>query len=563
MKMKRGARLGRSAMSSADKTNPYELDLDRNPANYAPLTPLGFIERAASVYPGRLAVLHGARRATWAETYARCRRLASALARRGIAVGDTVAAMLANTPEMLECHFGIPMAGAVINTLNTRLDAEAIAFMLAHGGAKVLIADREFSGTVARALAALKERPFVIDVDDPEYSGAGERIGSAEYERFIAGGDPEFPWKPPADEWNAISLNYTSGTTGNPKGVVYHHRGAYLNAICNIVTWGMPHHAVYLWTLPMFHCNGWCFPWTMAANAGTNVCLRKVDAKLVFDAMREHSVTHYCGAPIVHSTLINADPALREGITHKVHAMVAAAAPPAAMIEGMERMGWELTHVYGLTEVYGPAAVCAKQEEWKSLDIGARTERNGRQGVRYLMEESLTVMDPQTMQPVPADGETMGEIMFRGNITMKGYLKNRKATEDAFAGGWFRSGDLAVMQPDGYLKIKDRAKDIIISGGENISSLEVEDVLYRHPAVLAAAVVAKPDPKWGETPCAFVELKAGAKVTEKEIVHHCRAHLAHFKAPRHVVFGVLPKTSTGKIQKFLLRQQATSASAIE
>ncbi len=550
-------------MSSADKRNPYELDLDRNPANHAPLTPLGFIERAATVYPGRLAVVHGARRATWAETYARCRRLASALARRGIAVGDTVAAMLANTPEMLECHFGIPMAGAVINTLNTRLDAEAIAFMLGHGGAKVLLADREFSGTVARALAALKEKPFVIDVDDPEYSGAGERIGSAEYEGFIAAGDPEFPWKPPADEWNAISLNYTSGTTGNPKGVVYHHRGAYLNAICNIVTWGMPHHAVYLWTLPMFHCNGWCFPWTMAANAGTNVCLRKVDAKHVFDAMRERGVTHYCGAPIVHSTLINADPALREGITHKVHAMVAAAAPPAAMIEGMERMGWELTHVYGLTEVYGPAAVCAKQEEWKSLDIGARTERNGRQGVRYLMEEGLTVMDPQTMQPVPADGETMGEIMFRGNITMKGYLKNRKATEDAFAGGWFHSGDLAVMQPDGYLKIKDRAKDIIISGGENISSLEVEDVLYRHPAVLAAAVVAKPDLKWGETPCAFVELKAGAKVTEKEIIDHCRANLAGFKAPRHVVFGVLPKTSTGKIQKFLLRQQAKSAQAIE
>jgi len=562
MKMNRGARLG-SAMSSADKANPYELDLDKNPANYAPLTPLGFIERTAYVYPSRTAVIHGARRATWAETYARCRRLASALARRGIGVGDTVAAMLANTPEMLECHFGVPMAGAVINTLNTRLDAEAIAFMLGHGGAKVLIADREFSGTVAGALAALKNKPFVIDVDDPEYSGAGERIGQAEYERFIAGGDPEFPWEPPADEWNAISLNYTSGTTGNPKGVVYHHRGAYLNAICNIVTWGMPHHAVYLWTLPMFHCNGWCFPWTMAANAGTSVCLRKVEAKLVFDAIREHGVTHYCGAPVVHSALINADPALREGIAHKVHAMVAAAAPPAAMIEGMERMGWELTHVYGLTEVYGPATVCAKQEEWKSLDIGSRTERNGRQGVRYLMEEGLTVMDPRSMQPVPADGETMGEIMFRGNITMKGYLRNRKATEDAFAGGWFRSGDLAVMQPDGYLKIKDRAKDIIISGGENISSLEVEDVLYRHPAVLAAAVVAKPDPKWGETPCAFVEVKPGAKVTEREIVDHCRAHLAHFKAPRHVVFSVLPKTSTGKIQKFVLRQQAKSAAAIE
>ncbi len=563
VKMDRGVRLGRSAMSSADKANPYELDLDKNPANYAPLTPLGFIERAATVYPGRLAVIHGARRATWAETYARCRRLASALARRGTLAGDTVAAMLANTPEMLECHFGVPMAGAVLNTLNTRLDAEAIAFMLEHGGAKVLIADREFSGTVERALAALKVKPFVIDVDDPEYSGAGERIGQAEYERFIAAGDPEFPWQPPADEWNAISLNYTSGTTGNPKGVVYHHRGAYLNAICNIVTWGMPHHAVYLWTLPMFHCNGWCFPWTIAANAGTNVCLRKVDARLVFDAVREHGVTHYCGAPIVHSTLINADPALREGIAHKVHAMVAAAAPPAAMIEGMERMGWELTHVYGLTEVYGPATVCAKQEEWKNLDIGRRTERNARQGVRYLMEEGLTVMDPQTMQPVPADGETMGEIMFRGNITMKGYLKNRRATGDAFAGGWFHSGDLAVMQPDGYIKIKDRAKDIIISGGENISSLEVEDVLYRHPAVLAAAVVAKPDPKWGETPCAFVELKAGAQVTEKEIIDHCRANLAGFKTPRHVVFGVLPKTSTGKIQKFVLRQHARSTSAIE
>ena len=562
-RMSRETSLGRSAMSGAGKAHPYELDLGKNPANYAPLTPLGFIERAAYVYPNRTAVIHGARRSRWAETYARCRRLASALARRGIGVGDTVAAMLANTPEMLECHFGVPMAGAVLNTLNTRLDAEAIAFMLEHGGAKVLIADREFSGTVGRALTLLKTKPFVIGVDDPEYSGAGERIGQAEYERFIAEGDPEYAWKPPADEWNAISLSYTSGTTGNPKGVVYHHRGAYLNAICNIVTWGMPHHSVYLWTLPMFHCNGWCFPWTMAANAGTNVCLRKVDAKLVFDAMREHGVTHYCGAPTVHSTLINADPALRKGIAHKVHAMVAAAAPPAAMIEGMERMGWELTHVYRLTEVYGPATVCAKQEEWQSLDIGSRTERNGRQGVRYLMEEGLTVMDPQTMKPVPADGETMGEIMFRGNITMKGYLKNRKATEDAFAGGWFRSGDLAVMQPDGYIKIKDRAKDIIISGGENISSLEVEDVLYRHPAVLAAAVVAKPDPKWGETPCAFIELKAGAAVTGKEIIDHCRASLAGFKTPRHVVFGVLPKTSTGKIQKFLLRQQAKSTEAIE
>ena len=550
-------------MSPAAKINPYALDLDRNPANFAPLTPLGFIERAAYVYPKGMAVIHGARRFTWSETYARCRRLASALAAKGIGSGDTVAAMLANTPELYECHFGVPMSGAVLNALNTRLDAEAIAFMLDHGEARVLITDREFSATVEKALALAKVKPFVVDVDDPEFPGPGRRIGSIDYEAFIAAGDPGFAWQPPADEWNAIALNYTSGTTGNPKGVVYHHRGAYLNAICNILTWGMPHHAVYLWTLPMFHCNGWCFPWTVAANAGTNVCLRKVDAKLVFDAMREHKVTHYCGAPIVHSTLVNADPKLREGIDHKVHAMVAAAAPPAAMIEGMERMGWELTHVYGLTEVYGPATVCAKHADWQQLDIGRRTERNGRQGVRYLLEEGLTVMDPQNMTPVPADGETMGEIMFRGNITMKGYLKNGKATQDAFAGGWFHSGDLAVMQPDGYLKIKDRAKDIIISGGENISSLEVEDVLYRHPAVLAAAVVAKPDPKWGETPCAFVELKAGSRVTEKEIIEHCRASLARFKAPRHVIFGVLPKTSTGKIQKFVLRQQARSASAIE
>ncbi|HZT62093.1 MAG TPA: acyl-CoA synthetase [Burkholderiales bacterium] len=550
-------------MSGTGKPSTYEVGLDKNPANYAPLTPLGFIERAAYVYPGRTAVIHGKRRYTWGETYVRCRRLASALARRGIGTGDTVAVMLANTPEMYECNFGVPMSGAVLNALNTRLDAEAIAFMLDHGGAKLLITDREFSPTVERALALAKAKPVVVDVDDDEYSGPGTRIGAIDYESFIAGGDPQFAWQPPDDEWNAISLNYTSGTTGNPKGVVYHHRGAYLNAICNIVTWAMPHHAVYLWTLPMFHCNGWCFPWTMAANAGTNVCLRRVDARLILDLIREHKVTHYCGAPIVHSTLINADPKLREGIRHKVHAMVAAAAPPAAMIEGMERMGWELTHVYGLTEVYGPATVCAKQDEWKELDIGKRTERNGRQGVRYLMEEGLTVMNPETMTPVPADGETMGEIMFRGNITMKGYLKNAKASAEAFAGGWFHSGDLAVMQPDGYVKIKDRSKDIIISGGENISSLEVEDVLYRHPAVLAAAVVAKPDSKWGETPCAFVELKPDTKVSEKELIDHCRVHLARFKAPRAVVFGVLPKTSTGKIQKFVLRQQARSVEAIE
>jgi len=543
--------------------NPYDTDLDRNQANYAPLTPLGFIERAAYVYPQRLAVVHGARRYTWAENYVRCRRLASALARRGIGVGDTVAAMLANTPEMLECHFGVPMTGAVLNTLNTRLDPEAIAFMLDHGGAKVIFADREFSDTVARALALVAHPVTVIDVDDPEYAGGGKRLGELDYEAFLAGGDPAFAWEPPSDEWNAISLNYTSGTTGNPKGVVYHHRGAYLNAVGNILTWSMPQHAVYLWTLPMFHCNGWCFPWTMAANAGTSVCLRRVDAAAIFGLIKAHGVTHYCGAPIVHSTLINADPALREGIAHKVSAMVAGAAPPAAMIEGMEKIGFDLTHVYGLTETYGPATVCSKHDEWKGLDIGRRAERNGRQGVRYLVEEGLTVLDPQTLQPSPRDGETMGEIMFRGNITMKGYLKNPKATREAFAGGWFHSGDLAVMQPDGYVKIKDRSKDVIISGGENISSLEVEDVIYRHPAVLAAAVVARPDPKWGETPCAFVELKPGAQVSAGEIIEHCRGHLARFKVPRYVVFGPIAKTSTGKIQKFMLREQAKSAKAIE
>ena len=550
-------------MAASGNANPYEIDLDRNPANYAALTPLSFIERAAYVHPSHPAVVHGARRYSWAESYARCRRLASALAGRGVGPGQTVATMLANTPEMLECHFGVPMAGAVLNTLNTRLDADAIAFMLNHAGARVLITDREFSETVAQAFAKTEKRPIVIDVDDPEYAGEGRRLGDVGYEQFLAGGDPDFQWRPPSEEWSAISLNYTSGTTGNPKGVVYHHRGAYLNGLGNILTWGMPHHSVYLWTLPMFHCNGWCFPWTLAANAGTSVCLRKIDAALIFGLIKEHKVTHYCGAPIVHTTLINADPKLREGIAHKVCAMVAGAAPPAAMIEGMEKLGFELTHVYGLTETYGPATVCAKQEQWETLDIGERAERNGRQGVRYLVEEGLTVMDARTMTPVAADGETMGEIMFRGNITMMGYLKNPKATQEAFAGGWFRSGDLAVMQPDGYVKIKDRAKDIIITGGENVSSLEVEDVLYRHPAVLACAVVAKPDAKWGETPLAFVELKPGARASAAEIIEHCRANLAHFKCPRDVVFCVVPRTSTGKIQKFVLRQQARSTSAIE
>jgi fatty-acyl-CoA synthase len=543
--------------------NPYEQDLDRNPANYAPLTPLSFVERAAYVYPEATSVVHGARRDSWKQTYANCRRLGSALAKRGIGKGDTVAAMLPNIPAMYEVHFGVPMCGAVLNTLNTRLDAEAIAFMLNHGGAKLIVSDREFSPVVEAALAKLGRPLEVIDVDDPEYDGPGKRLGKTTYEELLAEGDPDYAWQGPADEWQAISLNYTSGTTGNPKGVVYHHRGAYLNGVGNILVWGMPQHSVYLWTLPMFHCNGWCFPWTMAANAGTSVCLRKVDPALIFPLIKEHHVTHYCGAPIVHQTLINAPVELRQGIDWKVNAMVAGAAPPAAVIEGMEKMGFSITHVYGLTETYGPATVCAKHAEWQSLPLADQVQKNGRQGVRYIVEEGLAVMDPETMKPVPADGETMGEIMFRGNITMKGYLMNPKATQEAFAGGWFHSGDLAVMQPDGYIKIKDRSKDIIISGGENISSLEVEDVLYRHPAVMAAAVVAMPDPKWGETPCAFIELKQGAKASEKEMIEFCRGQLAKFKAPRAVVFGELPKTSTGKIQKFVLRQQAKSAAAID
>ncbi len=540
----------------------FEQHLGKTAANHAPLTPLSFIERAAAVYPQRLAVVDGARRLTWNDTYTRCRRLASALARRDIGSGDTVAVMLPNVTAMYEAHFGVPMCGAVLNAINIRLNAEAIAFMLEHGEAKLLIVDTEFSDTAGRALSLLKTKIPVIDVEDAGFKG-GKRLGEIDYESFLETGDPDFAWRCPEDEWEAIALNYTSGTTGNPKGVVYHHRGAYLAAVCNIVTWGMPHHSVYLWTLPMFHCNGWTFPWSMAANAGTNVCLRRVEAEKVLSLIREHRVTHYCGAPIVHSTLINAPASLKEGIAHKVHGMVAGASPPAAMIEGMERMGFDLTHTYGLTEVYGPATVCAKHTEWEALGLPERARLNGRQGVRYLMEEGLAVMDPATMQPVPADGETMGEIMFRGNITMKGYLKNPKATGEAFAGGWFHSGDLAVVHPDGYVKIKDRSKDLIISGGENISSIEVEDVLYRHPAVLAAAVVAMPDEKWGEAPCAFVETRANQEVTEQEIIEFCKEHLAKFKAPRAVIFGELPKTSTGKIQKFMLRERVKSTKAID
>ncbi len=549
---------------SETKPSPYDVGLNKNPANYVPLTPLSFVERSAYIYPDRVALIHGKRRYTWAETYERCRRLGSALKQLGVGKGDTVAVVLNNTPEMFECHFGVPACGAVLSTLNTRLDPEAIAFILNHAEARVLITDREYSRMVKQAIV-LAERPdmIVIDVDEPEYTGPGERVGSLEYEAFIAGGSAQFVFEQPADEWDAISLNYTSGTTGNPKGVVYHHRGAYLNAMSNIVSWGMPPHSVYLWTLPMFHCNGWCFAWTMAANAGLNVCLRRVDPRLIFDLIREHGVTHYCGAPIVHSMLANAPEEWRKGITHKVSGLVAAAPPPAAVIEGMAKIGVDLTHVYGLTETYGPAAVCAKHDEWKDLPLAEQVTLNGRQGVRYHAQEGITVLDPETMKPVPWDGQTLGEIMFRGNLVMKGYLKNAAATEEAFRGGWYHTGDLAVMQSDGYVKIKDRSKDVIISGGENISSIEVEDALYKHPAVMAAAVVALPDEKWGEVPCAYVELREGVAVTADAIVKHCRDHLAGFKVPKKVVFGELPKTSTGKIQKFVLRERARSTASFE
>jgi fatty-acyl-CoA synthase len=547
--------------------NIYEQGLERNSANYTPITPLLFLERSAQIYPNKVAVIHGKLRQTWSQTYERCRRLASALQKHGIGLGDTVAVMLPNTPPMVEAHFGIPMAGAVLNALNTRLDPESIAFMLNHGEAKVVIVDPEFSGVMKKALEIAKQetgREFlVIDVEEKEYDVPGDKLGKLTYEQLLAEGDPQFAWQVPADEWQAICLNYTSGTTGNPKGVVYHHRGAAINAVSNILDWDINKHPVYLWTLPMFHCNGWCFPWTIAARAGVNVCLRRVDAQHIFAAIKKHDVTHYCAAPIVHNLLVNAPDELKEGVPAGVKGLIAGAAPPASIIEGMEKLGFDLTHVYGLTEVYGPAAVCVKQDEWNDVDISERARLNARQGVRYHMQQAITVLDPETMQPVPADGETMGEIMFKGNIAMKGYLKNEKATKEAFEGGWFHSGDLAVMNPDGYVKMKDRSKDIIISGGENISSVEVEDVLYRHPAVIAAAVVAKPDPKWGETPCAFLEIKPGIQVTPEDIIAHCKQHLAGFKVPRAIVFGELPKTSTGKIQKFELRKQAGSATAID
>ena len=542
-------------MTAADKVNPYETGLDKSPANFVALTPLTFLERSASIFPEHPAVVYGSVRRSWAETFTRCRRLASALERRGIGLGDTVAVMATNTPELFEAHFGIPMLGAVLNAVNTRLDAASVKFILEHSEAKVLITDREFSKVVAPAIAAMDVKPLVIDIDDPAFVG-GELVGEKDYEAFLAEGDPEYVGKVPADEWQAISLNYTSGTTGNPKGVVYHHRGAYLNAMSNALSWELPNKPVYLWTLPMFHCNGWCFPWTMAVTAGTSVCLRAVRLELVMAAIKEEKVTHFCGAPIVLNMIINAPEELKQGIDHKVKVMTAGAAPPAAIIEGMERMGFEVTQVYGLTESYGPSVVSVWHDKWDGLTIDEKARLKARQGVRGPVLEGLMIGDPLSMEALPRDGASMGEIFMRGNNIMKGYLKNPKATEDAFRGGWFHTGDLAVMHPDGYIEIKDRSKDIIISGGENISSLEVEDVLYRHPAVLEAAVVARPDPKWGETPCAFLTLKPGVKVTRDEIIAYCRENLAHYKVPRSIVFGSLPKTSTGKIQKFELRKQA-------
>ena len=535
----------------------YDIDLDKNAANYQPLTPLTFLARSAAVYPDQLAIIHGGARVTYAEFYTRAKKLGSALAKAGVRKGQTVSVLLANTPAMLECHYGVPMTGAVLNTLNTRLDAATIAFSLDHSEARVLIVDKEFSKLAKDALPLMKgAHPIVIDYVDPEHEVEGARVGSLDYERFVASGDPDYKWHWPADEWEAISLNYTSGTTGNPKGVVYHHRGAYLLAQGNVLTASMPKHPVYLWTLPMFHCNGWCFPWSISVVGGTHVTLRWVRSKQIWEALAEHKVTHLCGAPIVMSTILNAPAEEKKPLTQKVEFFTAAAPPPEAVLAAMAEAGFNVTHLYGLTETYGPAVVNDWKADWDLLEGHARAAKKARQGVRYHALEDLTVMDPETMTRVPADGETMGEVMFRGNIVMKGYLKNPKASADAFRGGWFHSGDLGVMHPDGYIQLKDRSKDIIISGGENISSIEVEDVLYKHPAVQSAAVVAKPDEKWGETPCAFVELKPGRNATPEEIIKWCRDGMAHYKVPRHVVFTEIPKTSTGKIQKFKLREKA-------
>ncbi|MGO4126269.1 acyl-CoA synthetase [Inquilinus sp. YAF38] len=531
----------------------YDTDLDRNPANYVPLTPISFLGRTALAHPDRTAVVYGEVKRSWRETAERCRRLASALSRRGVGKNDTVAVMAPNIPEAFEATYGVPMAGAVLCALNTRLDAAAIAFQLHHSETRVLLADREYAAVVRAALAQLDAPPLVVDIVDPTV--AGEPVGGLTYEEFLAEGDPAWPGVMPGDEWDAIALGYTSGTTGDPKGVVTHHRGAYLNALGNVVTWALPHHPVYLWTLPMFHCNGWCFPWTITAMAGTHVCLRRVAARDIYAAIADHGVTHLCGAPIVMGMLLNAPAEERRDFPQAVQMMTAASPPPATVLEGMARLGIKVTHVYGLTEVYGPAVVCDWKPEWDALPAGEQARLKSRQGLPYVVQEGLMVADPDSLVPVPADGETLGEVFMRGNITMKGYLKNPSATAKAFAGGWFHTGDLGVMHPDGYIELKDRSKDIIISGGENISTIEVEGVLYRHPAVLEAAVVARPDEKWGETPCAFVTLRPGAEATPEEIIGFSRQHLAGFKCPKTVVFGDLPKTSTGKIQKFVLRDR--------
>jgi fatty-acyl-CoA synthase len=544
-----------AGMTVAPK-NPYLLGLDRDPANFVALSPLTFLERAASIWPHRTAVVHGAIRRSWAETFRRCRQLASALRKRGIGVGDTVAMIAANTPELFEAHFGVPLSGAVLNTINTRLDADAIAFILNHGEAKLLITDREFSPIVKKVLASLGRAIPVIDIDDPQLK-EGDLLGETDYEGLLAEAEgEELRWEMPEDEWQAITLNYTSGTTGNPKGVVYHHRGAYLNTASNALSWNLGQDTIYLWTLPMFHCNGWCFPWTMALVAGTSVCLRHVRAEQVLETIRSERITHLCAASVVLNMINNAPPDLKAAIVHPVKAMTGGAPPPAPVIAGIERMGWEVTHVYGLTECYGPAVQCIWHEEWNGLDLDAKAQLKARQGVRGPALEAVMVANADTLEPVPKDGQTLGEVFLRGNNVMKGYLKNPRATEEAFAGGWFHTGDLAVCHPDGYLEIKDRSKDIIISGGENISSIEVEDVLYSHPAILEAAVVARPDHKWGETPCAFITLKEGAAVTEREMIAFCRERMAHFKIPKTIVFAPLPKTGTGKVQKFILRERA-------
>ncbi|MCZ6887315.1 MAG: acyl-CoA synthetase [Gammaproteobacteria bacterium] len=536
--------------------NIYETGLAAGPASHVALSPLSFLARSADIYPDKTAIVHGARRLTWADVNARCRRVASALAQRGVGKGDTVAILSANLPEMFEAHFAVPMTGAVLNAINIRLDAPTVAFILRHGEAQVFLVDKEFGEVAEAAVAELDTPPLIVSIEDDTFDG-GKSVGTLSYDDLLAEGDAAAPWSLPADEWDAISLNYTSGTTGNPKGVVYHHRGAYLNAVSNALTWNMGQHPVYLWTLPMFHCNGWCFPWTLAVNAGTSICLRQVRAEPIFDLIRAERVTHFCGAPIVLNMLIGAEPELKAGIEHEVKVMTAGAAPPAAIIEAMEAMGIEVTHVYGLTETYGPVTVCAwRHDLWGDAPSDRQAELKARQGVRGHMLEGLMVADPDSLEPVPMDGETLGEVFMRGNNVMKGYLKNPAATEESFAGGWFHSGDLAVWHPDGYIQIKDRSKDIIISGGENISSIEIEDVLYKHPAILEAAVVAKTDEKWGETPCAFITLQPGATLSAEQVVRYCRDNMARFKAPKHVVFTDLPKTSTGKIQKFLLREIA-------